>query len=176
MEKDVTEMKRRQELENDVAECEAQDTGWTGGSRDQFEELDFIPDFDLTDVRKLACGPYVLSLAARYFNHANNIVYRFHKDYPCSIQITGIISRHSKNEENVKGYTVYICFPDDGTFEDTISYCKCKVGTRTAGLCAHETAAFYTLYHWYNEIPMPKKHTYSKQDQHLAQFIDTTWC
>ena len=175
MENDVIEMRRRQQLENDIAESEAVDTGWTGGSRDKFEELEFIPDFDLSDVRKLACGPYVLSLAARYFNHAKKVIYRYHPDHPHSIQVTGIISRHSKNDENVKGYTVYIRFVDDGRFQDTISYCKCKVGTRTAGLCSHEAAALYMLYHWFNEIPIPRKHMYSKQEKHLAQFIDTTW-
>ena len=176
MVEDVSEMKRRQsQLENDVHENEAVDTGWNRGNLEKFKKLDMIPEYDLTDLRKLACGPYVLGLAAKYFQHSKNVIYRHHKDYPDSIQITGIISRHSKNDENVSGYTVYIRFPGDGTFGDTVSYCKCKVGTRTAGLCAHETAGLYMLYHWYNEIPMPKKHLSSKHEQYLTQFIDCTW-
>ena len=67
MEDDVVEMKRRQELENDVFDWEATETGWTGGDLETFKELDFIPQFDLKDVRKIACGPYVLGLAAKYY-------------------------------------------------------------------------------------------------------------
>ena len=96
---DVVEMKRRQDLENDVQEKEATTTGWTRGTAERFLQLDFIPDYDLPDVRKLACGPYVLGLAARFFKHAKNVIYRYHKNF----QITGNVSRHSKNDENVSG-------------------------------------------------------------------------
>ena len=77
MEADVTEMRRRRELENDVMEEEGSTTGWRGGDVEQFAELDFIPEFDLKALRKLACGPYVLSLAAKYYKHAKNVIYRY---------------------------------------------------------------------------------------------------
>ena len=164
---------RRNELENDVCESEGDATGWKGKTMEQLRKLDLIPDFKLPDLRKLACGPYVLSLAIRYHEHANNVIFRVNEDFPNSLQITGIVSRHSKNDENVSGYTCYFRFAERKTFADTVSYCTCKVGNRCAGLCAHETAALYVLYHRYYDQPMPDSP--SPQDHHITQLIDCMW-
>ena len=59
MEEDVTEMHRRQQLENNVFENEGKNTGWKRGDLKKFRRLDFIPDFDLHDRQKIACGAYV---------------------------------------------------------------------------------------------------------------------
>ena len=83
-------------LMNDVYENEASDTGWKGGSVNDFKSRDFIPDYGLVDVGKLACGPLALGLATKYLRHAKNIKYRYHKDYDTSIKTSGITSRHAK--------------------------------------------------------------------------------
>lgn len=171
MDEDCANIVRREHLINTIQDTAAkQKSGWHGYTLQQLQSKNFIPDFDLTALRALCCGPYVLSLAIPYFQHANKIIYRMHANHPNVLQINGMISRHSRrNKGTITQYKIYHHFQNNN-FMDTISYCSCDCGSRTAGLCSHMTASLYILYHQMNNIPMPKIN--KRTTQHTQTMID----
>merc|ERR1712232_1425036 len=123
-----------------ASQCIPIKNGWKGLTVQQLSSLNIVPHFTLQDLRTLCCGPYVLSLAIPYFQHANRITYRRHSSHPNIVQIVGMISRHSRNNPgSITQYKIYHHFTNN--FLETISYCSCDCGTRTAGLCSHMTAS-----------------------------------
>ncbi len=70
------------------------------------------------------------------------------------LRVQGIVSRFSmKYNINPKRHTVYIQF-DPNDFHETMSYCDCKSGARTAGGCSHAVAVLtYIFYERNDETP-----------------------
>ena len=133
---------------------EAAISGWTTKPINYINTLDIIPEFDLKLLRSLCCGVYPLTLAIPYYQHANNVKYMIHKRFPNTVRCDGIVSRHTRNNNNPKQYKIYFKFKQE--FLKTETYCTCAVGRRTVGLCGHTTAALYILYHRLNNKEIPK--------------------
>ena len=130
-----------------------------------------IPNFNLNDLRRLAGGPYQLRLAKPYYRHSTNVRFMMHKDCSRSFKVMGIVSRHSRNDDNnVTRYQVYHRFDDQGDFSKTLSFCTCNVGMGTSSLCAHQTASLYILYHRLEGKEIPKQHP--RTDRHITEMID----
>ncbi len=73
---------------------------------------------------------------------------------PRVLRFHGLVSRFSvKCNVQPKTHTVYVQFdPDD--FSETITFCDCKSGARTAGGCAHSVAILtYIYYKVTNQTP-----------------------
>ena len=110
MNRDTDRILACENMTNILVQAEGNTTsGWKGVKPEHLPTLKgtVVPDFSLTDLRKLACGPYPLTLAIPYYRHANNIKYMRHSRYPNSIRCVGIISRHSRNDVSKTKYRVY---------------------------------------------------------------------
>ena len=113
-----------------------------------------------------------LRLAAKCYKHANKLVYRYHDDYPYSIQASGIISRDSKNDDAPTAYNSTSDFLKMALLTIPSHIANARLAPEPRDY-VHIQQQRYMLYHWYHDVPMPKKHLQNKKDAHLSQFIDT---
>lgn len=171
---DVDHILNSETADNVVARSEAQKTrGWKGQTADSLNVLEvneIIPHFDVHDLRRLAGGPYQLTLAIPYYRHSPTVKFMRHDDCPCSIRTDGIVSRHSRNDVDVTRYKVYHRFSADGDFMKTLSFCTCNVGMGTSSLCAHAVASLYMLRHVIDSKSIPRQHP--RTDSHFDGMID----
>lgn len=174
MDQDADRILQCQNMTNILVDEEGKTaSGWKGIKPDQLhtlKETKVVPDFELTDLRRLACGPYALKLAIPYYHHANNVKYMLHSKYPNSVRTVGIVSRHTRNDVSKTQYRVYHRFDPGGDFMKTESYCTCGVGKRTVCLCAHMCASLYVLYHQMNNKDIPSQ--CKLVDKHKKSMID----
>eukprot|EP01084_Bolivina_argentea_P169433 293730_1 len=131
--------------------------------------LECVPDFNEDDIRNHACGPYVCRLSTGYYQHSDNIKFMVHSDHPDTIRCDGIVSRHSRNDKGKKQYRVYHRFGME--LSDTISYCTCKSGQRSVGMCSHMTVSLIILLYRIHNVGIPIINTrtekYRKHCQHI---------
>ena len=82
---------------------------------------------------------------------------------PNVLRFQGLVSRYAvKCNIQPKTHTVYIKF-DETDFKETITYCDCKSGGRTAGGCSHSVAILTYIYYQMNDIMLPEYHPYAKK-------------
>ena len=162
---------------NDVELKESKTTnGWRGqkiADLMDMEDEGIIPDFDVAAIRRLAGGPYQMHLAIPYYRHSKdqNLKFMVHSKHPHSIKTMGIVSRHSRNnDDGVTRYQIYHRFDKDGDFSKTLSFCTCNVGMGTNCLCAHAAASLYILRHKLDGTEIPPQHP--RTDKHFGGMID----
>ncbi|KAK3102527.1 hypothetical protein FSP39_011968 [Pinctada imbricata] len=108
----------------------------------KWQEADTLEDFprlNEVDLRNLTCGTYQLKLCSSYMQE--------HIEGDASIHISkedhGFIrvklqSRHVTSKQ-------YIVWVKYGKGEVMSSYCKCRAGARTVGMCSHRAAVIWYL-------------------------------
>lgn len=129
IENDVEYMIERSKLINDIAQNEAKSIGW---STTNISDITCIPDFDKTDIRNHAVGPYVVSLSTAYHKHSHLIKFQIHPNHPNCVKCVGLISRHKRNDVNKKQYQIIHRFVGN-SLRESINWCSCKIYHRIDG-------------------------------------------
>ena len=175
MEENSRRIMDRQDVDNDIMDIEAQESGWQTKPVSYFLNRGTVCKnyFDLDDLSLYGTSKKLLDCCGYYLHHAPYVKYMAHKDYPDTIRVDGLVSKNSRNDTEPKRYTVYHRFA--AKFMDSISYCTGSVGARTAGACVHVITSLYELYHRLNGIstPLPRNiisTKYYKQCTDLANW------
>jgi hypothetical protein len=117
-----------------------------------------FPKLTLDDMKRITLGTYQTSLATRYIRQhlsaSSDYKVYIHKERNDLLR-----AKIQSRFRNAVSHQLWIKFqPNSEGFKSIVAYyCKCKIGQRTVGCCAHVTSVIYYLgYCRYSSDNLPK--------------------